>query len=139
MGYDDILKKMRDESNTRFDEWNVEKKNLHHYQKRPNRNDKGEIIFGIKSWSMWWFHAGENIGDEHGSHIDETTSRHSFKRPCVIISQPKQLKETGNNKVIILPFTSIKGQKERPYHVKILASNYPKILKLKGFGMTPIW
>ncbi len=125
-GMRDIYQEMVDEKNTRLDSWNKSKKDINSRRKRVNRTKNGDIGFSIRSWSMWWFSSGENIGDEHGSHIDEEEGTVSFDRPCVVISQPKMLKESGYNKVTILPITSFKGQKERPSYVGIKSSDYAK-------------
>lgn len=128
----DISKKMNQEAIERFNTWNKQKQELHLKKQRINRDKKGNIGFGIKTWSMWWFYSGQNIGDEHGAHIDDD-GKMGLMRPCIVISQPKQLKETSNNKVIIIPLTSKKEtQVIRPFYVELKAKMYPQSDKFKG-------
>jgi len=104
-GSKDILKDMVNKTNERLDKWNIEKKEINQKKETVNKSDVGRVKFDIMPWTIWWFIAGENIGRELGSHVD-IDDNYSFRRPCIVISKLKSLKDTDHNIITILPMST---------------------------------
>ena len=91
----------------RLDVWNSEKKILDMFWP-INQNTNRTPKFTIKSWHIWWYYIGENVGKEFGSHFDKNSNLMVHKRPGIIVSTNKMLSDSKHFKVIILPLSSIK-------------------------------
>ncbi len=111
----------------RLDIWNEEKKKLDTILP-INQDSNKRPKFTIKSWHIWWYYIGENVGKEFGSHFDKESESMIHKRPGIIVSTNKMLSDSKHFKVIILPLSSIKEYSvQQNFHHKLLHSNYPNI------------
>ncbi|MFW2585557.1 type II toxin-antitoxin system PemK/MazF family toxin [Aliarcobacter butzleri] len=132
-GTKQIEKEMKDSINARLEAWHIKKKEITNKTHPVNKYPNQRIIFDIKPWTLWWFEAGENIGKEIGSHVNEDNS-YFFNRPCIIISTIKSLKDTDDSIVTILPMsTKSSGIGIHKHYVyKLEKEKYPKKGKFKG-------
>lgn len=134
-GIENIEKAMIKEVDDRFDEWNTKKKII--TRNIPvNKKDMNQKKFDIKSWTIWWYQAGENVGHETGTHIDHYTNVYSFNRPCIVISNLKSLEDTDHSIITVLPLSSKSEglSKGKDYTHLLEAKKYPKNGKLKGLS-----
>ncbi len=134
-GIENLEKTMKKEVDARFDDWNAKKKSI--ARKVPvNKTEMNQVRFDIKSWTLWWFQAGENIGHETGTHVDNNTSTHTFNRPCLVISKFKSLQDTDSSIVTVIPMsTKSDGLGTNKDYIHLLkASKYPTDGKLKGLS-----
>lgn len=129
----DIIQEMKDIVCKRLDDWNSKKKEITNKNNPVNKDTLNKVLFDIKSWSIWWFEAGENIGIETGTHVNNDDS-YFFNRPCIIVSKSKTQHDTDHSIVTILPMsTKSEGiSLHKKYLHKLEASKYPKNKRLKG-------
>ncbi|UTJ05378.1 type II toxin-antitoxin system PemK/MazF family toxin [Arcobacter roscoffensis] len=116
--------------NNRLDCWHKEKKTVIHKKETVNKTSVGKVKFDIMPWTIWWFIAGENIGRELGSHVNQDES-FNFYRPCIVISKLKSLHDTDHNLITILPLSTKSdglGIHKKFIH-KLESSKYPKTSK----------
>ena len=126
-----------EDKDNRLDSWNTKKKII---DKRININYKkdGNVKFRIRPWSIWWFEVGENIGSETGCHFNKLNL--TTQRPCIVISTNNFNYATYNKKVIVMPLTSVKKDKEvKHFQYKLRAEKYKEFTdknnKLKYVGL----
>lgn len=128
-----ILDDMKQSTNKRLDDWNEKKKEITHKTHPVNKTDVNKVIFDIKPWTIWWFEAGENIGREIGTHLNNDDT-YFFKRPCIVVSKMKAQHDSDHSIVTILPM-STKSEGigiHKKYIHKLNAIEYPKDGKFKG-------
>jgi mRNA-degrading endonuclease toxin of MazEF toxin-antitoxin module len=132
-----ILKDMKELVNKRLDKWHIRKKEITHKNNPVNKHDNQKVIFDIKPWTIWWYEAGENVGRELGSHVNDDDT-FFFNRPCIVVSKVQSLVDSDHTLLTILPM-STKSEGigiHKKYIHKIDADKYPKDGKLKGLNKT---